>query len=462
MSLPIIYSPPIKRRTEEVLSPTRETDIFSDDEELASFPEGGLLSPTKIKSPTNSFTENKRERNKIIEDSIIFSESDSAKDDKGDNKRENKEQIFSDEEDDEDLKEIPRGGIISPDNLLSPGREDKESSSKKMDQEESSSEESDSSDAGVVVGKGGKVRPRQILSPTRQFRKSSTRKTFTWDGSFLGHFVSKRRLVDWEFIYQSTRYCQVRIVDENGGKSVAICKMRVSRDNLLPCIVDEIKPLFGLEKSGTHFVTIGRNSTIYILTKSYLPVDKAGIWIGGLQDDYILRDLVKAEKNHRKKGSAEKSENEEESEFNLSDIHSDEFMRQVQKILVFRSIIGAGKCNNSGVYVRIIDGEPTCLSIDEKKIDPVNPKSTAITDTILKAWFSDGGVNKKDVLEQIDDKISGLLHEMLEIDDDDEEEEDVVLANLKIGIDTIINKIDKSYIGISSKIRNNIMDKLQS
>src|SRR6056297_4151523 len=99
-----IYSPTINRKTkkpplsEEGLSirdnPNQENhpflgddDIFSDDDDLAGLPEG-LVSPTKVRSPE---IQNKKE------------------------KKEKKEELFSDGEDeDEDLIGLPSGQISAP------------------------------------------------------------------------------------------------------------------------------------------------------------------------------------------------------------------------------------------------------------------------------------------------------------------------------------------------------------
>lgn len=88
-----------------------------------------------------------------------------------------------------------------------------------------------------------------------------------WDGSLLSNFTVKRRIRRGNITYWM-------IVLPN--KDVEWCIAR-KINNPLPCIVDEIKPLFKLEKVGTHYCKFKGQGT-FLLIKNHEHEDLISIY----------------------------------------------------------------------------------------------------------------------------------------------------------------------------------------
>jgi hypothetical protein len=80
-----------------------------------------------------------------------------------------------------------------------------------------------------------------------------------WDGSYLGRF-DKEDIISRKNMFPYNRYTVVVKMD---GMSLTIDCTMATASNLYPCIVDEIKPILGLVKIGTHSVRYGK--TLYIM-----------------------------------------------------------------------------------------------------------------------------------------------------------------------------------------------------
>lgn len=80
---------------------------------------------------------------------------------------------------------------------------------------------------------------------------------FKWDGTCLNKYNDITIMN--RYIYEKKEYWDIEI-----NKYRILCLAKCKK-NHTPCIVDELKPLFGLEKLGTHYLKVG--AKIYILTK---------------------------------------------------------------------------------------------------------------------------------------------------------------------------------------------------
>lgn len=90
-------------------------------------------------------------------------------------------------------------------------------------------------------------------------------KDICWDGSYLGCFP--RKCIKCKIHNKTNGILHHILCLEEGTKKIT-CQMKKYSDVHLPCILDEIKPLFGIPKIGTHRIQIGK--THYILYKSHL------------------------------------------------------------------------------------------------------------------------------------------------------------------------------------------------
>lgn len=91
--------------------------------------------------------------------------------------------------------------------------------------------------------------------------------TFTWDGSFLGVFS----IAPWWYTcrYMNRTYGFLALQD--GWQTIHIVRSK----NILPLIVDQIKPMFNLLKRGSHHLQINKVHYIIYFVPCNLTQDKA-------------------------------------------------------------------------------------------------------------------------------------------------------------------------------------------
>lgn len=89
-----------------------------------------------------------------------------------------------------------------------------------------------------------------------------------WDGSFLGEFPVDIKFCEWEV--EGSKYLSLRLL-----KGVVHC-MATRTNDLFPCIVEDIKPLFGIPRRGVHRIKLGN----YYWLLYYVPISSDGsvIW----------------------------------------------------------------------------------------------------------------------------------------------------------------------------------------
>lgn len=82
-----------------------------------------------------------------------------------------------------------------------------------------------------------------------------------WDGSHLGDF--KTNIIDRKIKFENMNYFLLKL-NMNFDLKI-LCRARRVYDKL-PCIIDEIKPVFGIEKMGSHSIKIGKS--LYVIYKT--------------------------------------------------------------------------------------------------------------------------------------------------------------------------------------------------
>lgn len=179
---------------------------------------------------------------------------------------------------------------------------------------------------------------------------------FKWDGSSLGILTDTNILK--KYTMGSRDYWDINI---NQYRTVCMIK---KRKDCTPCILDELKPLFGLTKVGTHYVKYGIN--IIILNRCRLTSD------GTVAYEHTLAEL---------KGKVEMSP---------------ELLFKIRAIYVFRDLFKVSKTNETHIILRIPmepDLRPYPISYNEgsiklEKIDNFSTPST-ISDVCHRKWFRD-------------------------------------------------------------------------
>lgn len=220
-----------------------------------------------------------------------------------------------------------------------------------------------------------------------------------WDGSDLGEISSCIS----EYEQHSDKVLYIYI-----STNTSIVPARCYRDyGILPIILDELKPLFGIPKIGRHRATIdGR------------PVLLSRVSSGGMLS---LKQIP-----------------EEKSTESW-------IIEQVRKVYVFRWIMGM--ISNFDSSIGVIVTHNNCLSVTsykDTKIEPSKMKKTnSIPQTAIKKWFGGSW-----------DNVNTTLSQMITYLYNDEDS----LGKLNMDVCSTIYKFDKSLTVLANIISSNLLD----
>jgi len=232
---------------------------------------------------------------------------------------------------------------------------------------------------------------------------------FKWDGSELTSLF-KRKDVYWEEgIYEKNIYWRVYYPINNLLRE-EICIVR-SCSSTLSCIIDEMKPIFKIDKLGTHWIKYKSKMLILI---------RPNIKNSTIIDEISLKYFLNAEKNIF-------------------------FKKEVQRILLFRELLGISRSGESSIICRQTPLNVKPISFYEPNMTPLK-EGKVISNFMLNKWFSD---------TSIDDEIIIFLN-IKEIKDLTR-----YLFNLRIKFEEIVNRIDKDAIAYIDAILNRIQTRLQ-
>ena len=226
---------------------------------------------------------------------------------------------------------------------------------------------------------------------------------FKWDGSDVTDFINNEKTFIREAEYKKITYWV--IINE---KERETCSVKPTT-SLLSCLIDEMKPIFGLEKIGTHWFKFkGKNMLMHKLE---------------IVDGCILEELT------------------------LKDVKYNEKLEpEVQKIFIFREILGMSKSFESSIVLRNKKFFIKPVSFYEPNMVP-SKKSNVLPNTILDKWFSKTSVDKV-VLKMFKlDKIENLTS---------------VLLELKTKLDKIVERVNPDAVTNIDEILSRIRTRLQS
>ena len=231
---------------------------------------------------------------------------------------------------------------------------------------------------------------------------------FKWDGTNVTDIISQSDI--YGATYNKKHYWVIRYTDPNTNMiSEETCMMRTCK-NSLSCLIDELKPTFGLQKIGTNWCVY--KGKIKILYKNLCT-----------PENYI----------------------KEESTLDKYDIKDHLFRMQVQEIYTFRELLGITRSYDSSIIVRKSrDGvypvsyyEPNMM-MEDKKVIPFS---------VLEKWFGD---------LSIDDVVKRLLS-IHTID-----KMAVTVFYIRSSIQKIIERVDRRLITYQSCIMNRVIQRLQT
>jgi hypothetical protein len=231
----------------------------------------------------------------------------------------------------------------------------------------------------------------------------STFTIFTWDGSDLGDITRATYL-----LYPIDTDMGALVWTKRSEKR-RLEQVRIhTYTDSIPLIVDELKPLFDLTKVGRHQAIIEGRHVI------------------------LCRMVVEA-------GTME---------YNLKDFtshHSEvpEYLRmQIRKNYVFRWLLHLTSNTDSSMIIREHPGPIfLCLSYRDSSVcwDSKREQTTRIPSTAIDSWFTGR------------EQVMALLREMVA---------DRTIGQLREQINSVINRVDRSAIGLTTYILNRIFERI--
>lgn len=267
--------------------------------------------------------------------------------------------------------------------------------------------------------------------------------SFKWDGTYLGSYTLK--IITKEIAISGSTdiiwhiKCPVEIanspaVSASPELNSIIVQAKTTKGSF-SCIVDELKPLFGLIKRGTH--------TIHVNKKLFL----------------IFRPTVNQKTNNKEvEYFAERDVRE------VEDLECDSiFRQQVRAIYVFRYLVGVtmsvdrcikiqerkyGRCNPVGAL------EVTCcLDVPNRKLLPA---------TVLKKWFTKEQVVHGRWDTEPDNIFTGAVSRLIRCCNEEHLTLPQRIAKFRKSIGEVINRVDKSWTWIMSFIIDRISNELSN
>lgn len=231
---------------------------------------------------------------------------------------------------------------------------------------------------------------------------------FKWDGSDVTEIISQSDIYGAK--YNKKNYWVIRHTDPNSNiTSEETCMIRNSK-NSLPCLIDELKPVFGLQKIGTN-------------------------WCVHKGKFKILYKIVKTPENYIK----------EESTLDKYEVTDNLFKMQIQEIYTFRELLGITCSYDSSIIVRTSRYGVYPVSYYEPNMQMEDTK--VIPYLVLEKWFGD---------LSIDDVVKRLLS----INNIDKMA--VTVFNIRSSIEKVIEHVDRRLISYQSCIMNRVIQRLQT
>jgi hypothetical protein len=227
---------------------------------------------------------------------------------------------------------------------------------------------------------------------------------FSWDGSEISEFLKEKKIHIEEGRYDENTYW--KITNEETGEE-GICIVR-STTCTLACLLDEIKPIFGLEKMGTHWIKFKNKK--YILIK---PEIVKGV---------IIKELTLNQINYNRK-----------------------LEKEVQKIFIFRELTGMSKNFESSIILRKKGLVIKPISFYEPNMTPSNC-GKVLPNTILEKWFKNTSIDHEVKKMFNVEKLDNINY---------------ILFDIREKMEKIFNRLDPESVTNLDEILSRIRSRLQ-
>ena len=222
---------------------------------------------------------------------------------------------------------------------------------------------------------------------------------FKWDGSDITEFINNSDTYITEAEYNKNVYWVI-----SNGDNIDICSVKTSSNESYPCLIDEMKPAFGLEKIGTHWFKFGGKYMILIKLK--------------IADGCVIEELTLKQFPYSKRLEPE-----------------------VQKIFVFRELLGImSKACEGNIILRNKKHFVKPISAYNPNLTP-SKGSQALPNTVLEKWFSDISIGEVILIMLKEKKTSDLNAVLLKVRKKLEKIVERVNRNGIIYIDEILSRL---------------------
>jgi hypothetical protein len=209
-----------------------------------------------------------------------------------------------------------------------------------------------------------------------------------WDGTEITKLLSKAKIR--EAVYHKTIYWTItwKKVKKKTKKSRRIreyCIVKNLNHGLIPCLIDEIKPIFGLKKIGTHWAKYDGKNLLFLKVVN----DSKG---------HILSDLTLDKYGFHTK-----------------------LKEEVCKIFAFRELLGMSKSFESSIIVRLVGNFVNVISFYDPNMSP-SQSASVVPNTVLEKWFTETSLDLEvqnlvgiNCLEQLAEKLFYWRIELLNV-----------------------------------------------
>lgn len=243
-----------------------------------------------------------------------------------------------------------------------------------------------------------------------------------WDGSYLGSYISA---FTHQWSVEGIKYYGITLPQgwsEEIPGGIIYCTATCTKD-VFPCIVEDIKSIFGLPRRGIHRITIdNREYLIY-----YVPISIKGqvIWetpLNRLDSKHVLRqDPI--------------------------------FRKEVQKIIAFCDILALSSTGEPSIRIRPgSNGKFIPISVNESTTTiskGADYDYSILTKTLFSKWFGEEISISNIVKEMVNYKSAYGPIKIPLIKGTESNELVVISSEMRNKVDEVIKKYDTNYIWYS-------------
>lgn len=228
-----------------------------------------------------------------------------------------------------------------------------------------------------------------------------------WDGSYLGHY--SKAIVN-EFLIERQRYYTMILPD----RGLIYCLGYQTKD-LFPCIVDELKTVFGLPRRGSHQLHI--DNKLYLIFYVPLVNDKTIVWEAKLK---LFENKHPIRSNQQ-------------------------FKEEMYKIIAFCEILALTSTSETKIIIRMNpDKSPFPVAINDKNSAVF--KSPIYDPSILTKTLNDKWLSEDFNLPVIIRKLINYDKLVSDSDIDESNKNLIIISNLRKKIQEVIRKYDPHYL----------------